>query len=166
MCNAQTRVHRELTTFTKMYNTLLTQKNSMSQKSTNETPFTVSRLLVWVCALCSVLWLHFILCIPISWWTLFPDVFSFTGTWSIDYSCVDLPDKHMIPFSLWLERHPAIWNALFSFSLIVLQTSEKRRAAWHVEQRGPMHQVMPKFLTRVLFGAEPKKQLTTNQGCW
>lgn len=29
---------------------------------------------------------------------LFPPVFSFTGTPSIDYSCVDLPDKHMIPF--------------------------------------------------------------------
>lgn len=54
---------------------------------------------------------------------LFPDVFSFTGTQSIDYSYVDLPDKHMIPFSPWLERHPAIWNALFSFSPIVLQTS-------------------------------------------
>lgn len=31
---------------------------------------------------------------------LFPDVFNFTGTRRIDYSSVDLPDKHMIPFSL------------------------------------------------------------------
>lgn len=75
---------------------------------------------VWISAP-PVLWLHPILCFPTSWWThsvfqhgkswlpaclpdspaLFPDVFSFTGTRSIDYSYVDLPDKHMIPFSLW-----------------------------------------------------------------
>lgn len=30
---------------------------------------------------------------------LFPSVFSSSGTYSIDYSSVDLPDKHMIPFS-------------------------------------------------------------------
>lgn len=49
----------------------------------------------------------------------------------ITHLWIDLPDKHMMLFSRRLGRHPVIWNALFTFSLInIIKT---RRAVWHVK---------------------------------
>lgn len=55
---------------------------------------------------------------------LLPGVFGFSGTPNIDYSCVDLPDKHMILFSLYWK---ASWylecTVLLRFFTAFLQTN-------------------------------------------
>lgn len=100
----------------------------------------------------------------------FPDVFSSTGTRCIDYSCVDLPDKHIPPSLPPLSappRHPAIWNVLFSFSLIVLQTSQERRAVRHVKlwSLEVIHQVKQLGYILLSSGSLAQSLKLTNRGC-
>lgn len=62
----------------------------------------------------------------------FPGVFCSSGRRRVDYSCVDLPDKHMILFSLiWNTSWYLECTVLFSFQRL-LQTLQERRASWHV----------------------------------
>lgn len=62
----------------------------------------------------------------------FLEFFCSSGRRRVDYSCVDLPDKHMILFSLiWNTSWYLECTVLFSFHRL-LQTLQERRASWHV----------------------------------